>query len=149
VVVLGRRSVGEWHSSDKTAVSFLLVSSLGVVLFSFVPDLGNAAQLSSSTAWRVSAFLFASYHVVVILVGLRSRRKQLARGETPLGPKPLRVPVFAGGFSIVAAQYLTAAGFLGPWLFFFYLLGLLWLLGIATIIFAVLLSEAVSSEPAA
>ena len=147
-MVLGRRSVGEWHSSDKTAVSFLLVSSLGVVLFSFVPDLGNAAQLSSSTAWRVSAFLFASYHVVVILVGLRSRRKQLARGETPLGPKPLRVPVFAGGFSIVAAQYLTAAGFLGPWLFFFYLLGLLWLLGIATIIFAVLLFE-VSSEPAA
>jgi hypothetical protein len=86
---------------------------------------------------------------VVILVGLRSRRKQLARGETPLGPKLLRVPVFAGGFSIVAAQYLTAAGFLGPWLFFFYLLGLLWLLGIATIIFAVLLFEAVSSEPAA
>ncbi len=97
----------------------------------------------------VSAFLFASYHVVVILVGLRSRRKQLARGETPLGPKLLRVPVFAGGFSIVAAQYLTAAGFLGPWLFFFYLLGLLWLLGIATVIFAVVLSEAVSSEPAA
>ena len=45
--------------------------------------------------------------------------------------------------------FLTAAGFLGPWLFFFYLLGLLWLLGIATLLFAILLFEAVSSEPAA
>ncbi len=72
-MVLGRRSVGVWRRNDKSALSFLLVTSLGVVLFGFVPDLGNAAQLSSSTAWRVSAFLFASYHVVVILVGLRSQ----------------------------------------------------------------------------
>ncbi len=82
VVVLGRRSIGEWRSNEKTIVSVLLASSLGVVLFAFVPDLGSAAQLSPSTTWRVSAFLFASYHLVVILASLVAIRRALARGET-------------------------------------------------------------------
>ncbi len=148
-MVLGHRSLGEWRPNDKTAVLILLTSSLGVVLFGFVPDLGAAARLAPSTAWRVSTSLFASYHLVVILASLGALRRSFARGETLLGPKPLRAPLFAGGISIIVGQYLTAAGYLVPWLFFFYLLGMLWLLGIATVMFAVLLLEASSSKPAA
>ncbi len=148
VVVLGRRSIGEWRSNEKTIVSVLLASSLGVVLFAFVPDLGSAAQLSPSTTWRVSAFLFASYHLVVILASIVAIRRALARGEMLPIPKSLLLPVFTAGFSVIAAQYLTAMGLLGAWLFFFYLLGLLWLLCIATLMFTVLLLEAVSPRPA-
>ncbi len=149
VVVLGRRSIGEWRSNEKTIVSVLLASSLGVALFAFVPDLGSAAQLSPSTTWRVSAFLFASYHLVVILASIVAIRRALARGETLPIPKSLLLPVYTAGFSVVAAQYLTAMGLLGAWLFFFYLLGLLWLLCIATLSFTILLLEAASPKPAA
>ena len=149
VVVLGRRSIGEWRSAEKIIVSVLLASSLGVVLFAFVPDLGSAAQLSPSTTWRVSTFLFASYHSVVILASLVGIKRALASGEALPIPKPLLLPVFTAGFSLIASQYLTAMGLLGAWLFFFYLLGMLWLLCIATLSFTVLLLEAVSSKPAA
>ena len=149
VVVLGRRSFGEWRSHEKTIVSVLLASSLGVVLFAFMPDLGSAAQISPSTTWRVSAFLFASYHLVVILASIIAIRRALARGETVPIPKPLLLPVFTAGFSVIAAQYVTAMGLLGAWLFFFYLLGLLWLLCVATACFTILLLEAASPKLAA
>ena len=148
-MVLGRRSFEEWRSHEKTIVSDLLASSLGVVLFAFVPDLVSAAQLSPSTTWRVSAFLFASYHLVVILASLVAIRRSLARAETLLYPKFLHLLVFPAGFSLIAAQYLTAMGLLGAWLVFFYLLGLLWLLCIATLCFTTLLLEASSPKSAA
>jgi hypothetical protein len=149
VVVLGRRSFGEWRSLEKTIVSVLLASSLGVVLFAFMPDLGSAAQLSPSTTWRVSAFLFASYHLVIVLASIVAIRRMLARGEPVPIPKSLLLPVFTAGFSVIAAQYATAMGLLGAWLFFFYLLGLLWFLCIATLCFTVLLLEAASPKPPA
>ena len=149
VVILGRRSIGEWRSNEMTVVSVLLASSLGVVLFAFVPDLGRAAQLSPSATWRVSAFLFASYHLIVILASLVAIRRALARGDTLPYPNPLLVPLFTAGLSLIAAQYLTAMGLLGAWLFFFYLLGMLWLLCIATLCFTTLLLEAASPKTAA
>ena len=148
-MVLGRRSFEEWRSHEKTIVSDLLASSLGVVFFAFVPDLVSAAQLSPSTTWRVSAFLFASYHLVVILASIVAIRRGLARGEPVPIPKSLLLPVFTAGFSVIAAQYVTAMGLLGAWVFFFYLLGMLWLLCIATLSFTILLLEAASPKPAA
>jgi hypothetical protein len=147
VVVLGGRDRREWRSNDTTAVIVLLASSLGVVFFAFIPDLARAAHLEPSQAWRVSTLLFATYHLLVILGSIRSRK--LARGEPRFGPRvmvPVTVPI---GLSIILAQFLTGAGVLSSWLFFFYLLGLLWMLAIATIVFAVLLLETLSSRPAA
>ena len=57
--------------------------------------------------------------------------------------------MFTAGVSLIVAQYFTAMGFLGEWLFFLYLLGLLWLLGVATLCFTFLLLEAASPKPAA
>ncbi len=141
VVVIGGRARG-----NLIALLIILASSLGVVFFGFVPDLVRAAHLEPSEAWRISTFLFATYHLVVILGSLRARKRARARGEPNFGPRHivLLIPV---GLSIVISQLLTAAGLASSWLFFFYLLGLLWLLAIATLMFAVLLLDTLSSRP--
>ena len=65
VVVIGGRARG-----NLIALLVILASSLGVVFFGFVPDLALAAHLEPSQAWRLSTFLFATYHLVVIFSSL-------------------------------------------------------------------------------
>ncbi len=149
VVVLGRGSIAEWRSVDKATVSLLLASSLGVVFFGFLPDVTVAAHLSPSSGWRVSAFLFASYQLVVLLGAIRSHRRGLALGEISRSQHLSRLPAILGGPLVIGAMFISAAGLLEPWLFLSYLLGMLWLLGMATLMFAILLLEAASSKPGA
>ena len=148
VVVLGGRSRESWQPNDTISISVLLASSLGVVFFGFVPDLAMAAHLEPSQAWRVSCFLFASYHLIVIVGSLWGLRQAHARGDPGLLPGPITPLFVAGGFSIVGGQLLAAAGFAESWVFFFYLLGLLWLLAVATVAFARLLMHTIRSKPA-
>jgi len=147
VVVLGRGSIAEWRSVDKATVSLLLASSLGVVFFGFLPDVTVAAHLSPSSAWRVSAFLFASYQLVVFLSAIRAHRRGLALGEISSSQHLSRLPALFGGPLVIGAMFISAAGLLEPWLFLSYLLGMLWLLGMAALMFAILLLEAASSKP--
>ena len=126
----------------------LLAASLGVVFFGFVPDLARAAHLEPGQAWRVSTVLFATYHLVVILGGVGRRKQALARGEADLFPRAVMLGAGAGAISIILGQFLTGAGFASSWLFFFYLLGLLWNLAIATLVFAALLLDTLSARPA-
>jgi hypothetical protein len=149
VVVLGRGSIAEWRSVDKATVSLLLASSLGVVFFGFLPEVAVAAHLSPSSAWRVSAFLFASYQLVVFLSAIRTHRRGLALGEISRIQHLSRLPAILGGPLVIGAMFVSAAGLLEPWLFLSYLLGMLWLLGMATLMFAILLLEAASSKPGA
>jgi hypothetical protein len=79
----------------------------------------------------------------------RGRKRALSDGESHFGPPRLGPVAYAGGVSIVLAQFLVAGGLMSSWLFFFYLLGLLWLLAIATIVFAVLLMESLGPRPSA
>jgi hypothetical protein len=144
VVVLGRRSQDTWGVRDRAALSLLLASSLGVVFFAFAPDLVRTANVGGVAAWRVSSFVFASYHLALIVFGLLARHRNLAAGVAPLGPKPLELTQFAVGLVIVLGQFLAAAGLLPAWLFFLYLLGMLWLLAIATFAFAFLLLSSVA-----
>jgi len=148
VVVLGGRDHG-WRTIYTTEVTVLLACSLGVVFFGFLPDLARAAHLGPTEAWRVSTLLFAVYHLAVILGSIWARKRAFAAGEPRFGPRPFLPVVFSGGFSIVLAQLLAAAGLMSSWLFFFYLLGLLWLLAMATLVFGVLLLDSVSSRTAA
>jgi hypothetical protein len=149
VVALASRARTDWSSNHINAIAALLASSLGVVFFAFVPDLVRAARLETDQAWRISTCLFAAYHVVVIVTAYRARARALSSGETDLIPRRAALLLPVGGFSIIVAQFLTGAGFLQPWLFFFYLLGLLWMLAIATFVFAVLLMDTMLSRPPA
>ncbi|MGD8280773.1 MAG: hypothetical protein PVF69_06430 [Gemmatimonadota bacterium] len=126
----------------------LLACSLGVVFFGFVPELVRAARLDVGHTWRVSAFLFASYHLAVIFSQYRSRRRVIAR-DAPLFGSGSLLGVHYVGACLVVALLLTAAGVLPAWLFFFYLLNLLWLLLMSAYAFAIFLVEAISSGPAA
>jgi len=122
----------------------LLASSLGVVFFGFVPELARAARLGLDQAWRVSAFLFAMYHLLLLAGSIWSGSWPRNRGELGLAWRVARV-VIPIGISFIFAQFLAAAGFLPSWLYFVYLLDLMWLLLIATLVGAILLMETVSS----
>ncbi len=89
------------------------------------------------------ATAFAGFTGIIVVLGSRARD----RGEPYFGSRSIIPRVYGFGLFIVLAQFLTAAGFLSSWLFFFYLLGLLWLLLMATYVFSVLLLESVSSRP--
>ena len=147
VVALAGRARKDWQSNHITAIAVLLASSLGVVFFAFVPDLLRAARFETDPAWRIATLLFATYHVVVIVVAFRARGRAASGGEMDLIPRRSVPLSLVGGVSIVVGQILTGAGFLQPWLFFFYLLGLLWMLAIATFLFAVLLLDTKSTGP--
>jgi hypothetical protein len=145
VIVLGGRDRGTWQPGDVPLLIGLLACSLGVVFFSFTPDLVHAAHLDLGQAWRFSAFLFASYHLVVILSQYRSRRRVLDRDAPLFGSRPL-LGVHYIGFCFAVPLFLTAVGILSSWLFFFYLLNLLWLLLMSAYAFAIFLVESISSK---
>ncbi len=147
VVALTGRARADWRSNHTIAIVSLLASSLGVVFFAFVPDLLRAARLETGPAWRISTLLFAAYHVVVIVAAFRARDRAVSGGEPDIIPRRSAPLSLVGGVSIIVGQLLTGAGFLQPWLFFFYLLGLLWMLAIATFLFAVLLLDTKSTGP--
>ena len=147
-MAIGGRGLREWRPDQKIAVAILLASSLGVVFFAFAPDLARAAHLEPESAWRVSTASFAAYRLVVMVAGLRAGRRAAAGGESDFRSQRLGLLSFIGGFSIVVAQFVTAAGLCAPWLFFFYLLGLLWELGIAAFVFVLLLLHTISSPAA-
>ena len=114
-----------------------------MVFFGFVPDLIRAAHLEPSQTWRVSTFLFAIYHLANILGGVRAQKHARTL------PWPITLVVITGGTSIVVGQLFTAAGLLQSWTFFFYLAGLLWMLAISTLVFAMLLLRTMRAGPAA
>ena len=149
VVALGGRAGHSWRTNDKNAVWVLLATSLGVVFFGFVPDLIRAAHLEPSQTWRVSTFLFAIYHLANILGGVRAQRHARAGGAPVSLPWPIAPVLITGGSSIVVGQLFTAAGLLQSWTFFFYLAGLLWMLAISTLVFAMLLLRTMRAGPAA
>ncbi len=122
MIVLGGRGGGTWQPGDVHLLIGLLVCSLGVVFFGFVPDLVHSAHLDLGHAWQVSALLFATYHLAVIGSQYLSRCRVIARDAPPFG-------------------------FLPSWLFFFYPVDLLWLLLMSTYAFAIFLVEAISSKP--
>jgi hypothetical protein len=109
----------------------LLGTSLGTVLFCFVPEWLDAATASSDAVWRVALGLYGAYRLVY--TGF------LWRYAAP--PKYLRwvgvVSAFVGVLQLVAS-----AGFLPDLRFFLYLSGLLWGLVVALLIFGVVLSGA-------
>ncbi len=123
-------------------------SSLGVVVFGFVPDLARAAHLAPGEVWRVSGLLLASFHLAIIVATFFGRRRVRARGESQIGGSGSLLTVYAIGSFLVLAQVLTAVGFFSGWLFFVYLLNLLWLLLMAAYAFILALVEKRGQIPA-
>jgi hypothetical protein len=107
----------------------LLGTSLGTVLFCFVPEWLDAAIASSDTVWRLALGLYGVYRLVYTGFILRYAS----------APKYLRWVGVVSAF-IGVLQVVASAGFLAELRFFLYLSGLLWGLVVALIIFAMVLS---------
>jgi hypothetical protein len=135
VLVLGRRTEREWSYVETATISLLLFFSLGVVFLALVPLLVEAAGVP---VWRISNGLFGIYHLALIIwvgKGIRGRTDRL------LVPRWLAIAALAGGFGTVVFNLLVAAGALQPLSFFAYLVAIVWLLGMAAMMFAALLFE--------
>jgi len=144
VVVFGRRGQGAWH---RFVIKFILLASLGVLFFSFVPDVVAAAHIGDTASWRIAMGLFASYHVAVVGWSIVGEQRARTSPDFEQRLPRSRVPLFAVGLAIILFQFAVAAGLASELLPFAYLLALLWILGMCTIVFGVLLLE--GSEPAA
>ncbi len=150
VAALMQGAVPDSELSNRVGIGALLGTSLTVALFGFVPDLMNSAFGSETTAWHTSTFLFALAHLGSLFGALRNRgrilRSEVGAGGLP--PSPLLIPAFAGGFLVCLLQLATALGFLESWLFFGYLLGMLWMLTIASWMFCDRLLDGLRGRPA-
>jgi len=134
VVVLGRRTEREWSYVETATISLLLLYSLGVVLFAFVPLLVEAAGVP---VWRVSAGLFGVFHFSVLIGSFRLT----LRDDELLIPRWIIPPTTTVASVILTFNSLVAAGFFQPLAFFGYLVALLWFLAWAALMFAALLFE--------
>ena len=79
----------------------------------------------------------------MLVAGFGSRHRNLAAGGPTLAPRWVELGQGVLGLLVVAAQFACAFGFLAGWIGFFYLFGMLWLLGVATFAFGYLVLGAV------
>jgi hypothetical protein len=130
VVALERRSFKDRFSANRARLRELLLASLGVVFFVFIPTLLSGTGADDRWAYRASLLFFAAYQVLLVFLFIRSTGTQLSLGEW------LSAPVGSG---IILLQLVTAAGLFADQVYRVYFLALLWLLFIACINFVVLL----------
>jgi hypothetical protein len=133
VVALERRSSSAHTGTNRARLRELLLASLGVVFFAFLPTLLAGAGVDDRWAYRASQVPFVAYHVLLMALFFRSASlTQLALTEW------LPLPLALG---TILLQLATAFGLLSNQLYVVYLLGLLWFLFIACINFVLLLLD--------
>jgi len=133
VVALGRSSHSAYSNTNRARLRELLLTSLGVVFFAFLPTLLSGAGLGDRWAYRASQIPFVGYHLLLVTTFLRSVTiTHLTLGEW------LTLPPALG---TIFLQLATSLGFLSDQLYVVYLLGLLWFLFIACTNFVVLLLD--------
>ena len=114
------------HEYSRHLLKDFLVVTLGVVLFAFLPELIAGFSLSDDTTWRIANGLFGLAHLVAISASLR-RDAQAS---------PWRWAVAFCGLSVILLKLFVGAGFLLGYAYHIYLLGLIWLIGVAIYRFA-------------
>ena len=108
------------HGYSRHLLKDFLVVTLGVVLFAFLPELIAGFGLSDDTTWQVATGLFGLAHLAAISVSLR--RDAVSGWGWGMG--------FCG-FSVILLKLFVGAGFLLSHAYYIYLLGLIWLIGVA------------------
>jgi hypothetical protein len=118
----------------------LLLVSLGVVFFAFVPELLQLVISDVPTVWRVANGSFAVYHVAALSVflGASGAAREMRRSPraTPRRLVAIAAPL---GICIVLAQLAIALGLMPSIAYFVYFLALLWMLFVGSVQFFLLL----------
>ena len=137
VVVLRHRD----RPFSRLGLATILGTSIGAVMFSFLPDLLDGV-IGVDAAWRVSAGTFGLYHLFLIIN--HQVRQRSIRANTPV-----QLAITLASLPVVGLKLAVGLGFLMPWAFEIYYLGLLWCVGIAAYLFAMILFDASDAEVAA
>ena len=137
VVALGRRAAGQESAAWQVGrLWMLLMQSLGATLFAFFPILLETAGLGLSANWRFCNGMlgFFGFGIIagVIVTARRSRHYEVVGW-----PVLVALLIIAGAISL--AQVIQALGAFPSIGEFLYVLGLLWLLAMAGLNFALLL----------
>ncbi len=129
VVVLRHRD----KSFSRLGLATIFGTSLGAAMFSFLPDfLWNF--LKPDIAWRVACGSFGLYHLFLIIN--HQARQRSIRTNTPI---QLIITILS--FPVVGLKIAVGLGFLLSYAYDIYYLGLLWLVGIAAYLFAMILFD--------
>lgn len=134
VVVLQHRD----RSFSRLGLTTILGTSLGATMFSFVPDwLGQF--LSTEATWRLATGSFGLYHLLLI-VNHQARQRSI-RANTPV-----QLIITLLSFPVVGLKLAVGLGFLLQHAYAIYYLGLLWLVGVAAYLFAMILFDDATDE---
>lgn len=138
VAVLGNRAGGRWGPLEWLRLRMLLEASLGVLFLSLIPGLLHELGALRDAIWRVANGLQAVAHAAGICL-LYLRFRKLEPSQWPPEERWLTVALLPVSIAIVLLQASVALGSLDTYGFFLYLLGLIYLLGIAALHFVLLL----------
>jgi hypothetical protein len=140
VAVLGRRVRGEWAPLEWARLRDLLLASLGVVFFAFIPQLLHSVIPEIPTVWRISSGLFALYHLTIMSLFFRRSGIPSELLRAPSSTPSLVAFIFTPpAVCVLLAQFAVAFGFVPSAAYFVYFLALLWLLFIGSLQFVILL----------
>lgn len=132
VAVLGHRAEGRWDPLEWLQLRMLLETSLGVFFLSLTPLLLQQLEPIQTVLWRLSNSLQASVHVAGVFV-LYLRARKLEASQWPREERWLTAALLPVSFVIIGAQVSAVVGALAQYGFFLYLLGLVYLLGLAAL----------------
>ena len=138
VAVLGQRAGGQWSPLEWLRLRMLLETSLAVVFLSLLPELFHELEALERLTWRLADGIQALIHAGGIVL-LYLRFQKLDPSEWPSEERWLTIALVPASVAIVSLQGLAAFGALASYGFFLFLLGLIYLLGIAALHFVLLL----------
>lgn len=139
VAALGRRAGGRWSPLEWLRLRMLLETSLGVVFLSLLPVLVRQLATRQDLIWRIGNGAQALAHAAGMVL-LFARFSKLDASQWPPEERRLTLVLVPVSLAIVLLQGAAASGALAPQAFFLFLLGLVYLLGIAALHFVLLLA---------
>ncbi len=115
VVALNGRSPDGRSPIGSARLRALLLESLGVVFFAFMPSLVDSALQNTALTWRISQLGFALYHLLVLVIFFRStglahvaQRTVLSRSSQIPFAILLIILAVAGATTTISAQSARA-----------------------------------------
>jgi hypothetical protein len=105
VVVLGARASGDWSARERQLLSVLLATSGAVILWSLLPLLLSASQLTDRRVWLLSSGSWAIGQVGILVF----RARQLARDPSAFAQdRGLAITAFCGGVAALGVQLVNS-----------------------------------------
>lgn len=129
VIVLQHRD----KSFSQLGLFTILATTLGAALFGFLPDL-LSGLFDATTTWRISCGVFGFYHLFLILY--HQFKQKVLRSNTPV-----QWLIVVLSFPVAGLKIVVGFGYLLSYAYEIYYLGLLWCVGIAGYLFAMILFD--------